>query len=212
MNEKTELKNHLIKIGVLVAAIVLLGVSLTYSYYSANKKGTGNVDETSAGRLDVTSTLTTAPAISNTNLQLIDATNVSSSAEKVEFSVTSANTSTVNGKYFVYLTNLKLSKNLYSKYFKWQLVRKTSSGESEIAKGTFASAVRSDEVVPGEAAKVLTTAEDITLNSTVLTIAPNSQDNLVFRLWLENDNAINQVSLTEGQFSGKLKIEVAPSH
>lgn len=210
--EKKEIKNQAIKIGVLVLAIVVLAISLSYAYYSANKSGTSNIDNASAGKLDLSSTLTTASAISNTKLQLLDAANVKSEAEKVEFSVTSANTSTVNGKYYIYLTDIQLSKNLYSPYFKWQLVRITSNGESEIANGNFLNVTRTDIPSENEEEKAVTTIEDITLNSTVLTIAPNTTDQLAFRLWLENDPDNNQIELTEGTFQGKLKIEATPSH
>lgn len=211
-NEKKVMKNQAIKIGILVVAIVVLGVSLSYAYYSANKSGNSQIDETTAGRLDLSSTLTTASAINNAKLQLLDASNVAAEAEKVEFSVTSADTSTVNGKYYIYLTDIQLSKNLYSKYFKWQLVRITSNGESEIANGNFENATRSDTPSEIEEEKAVTSVEDITLNSTVLTIAPNTTDQLLFRLWLENDPDNNQIELTEGTFRGKLKIEATPSH
>ena len=212
MNEKKIIKNQAMKIVILVIAIVVLGVSLSYAYYSANKSGNSNIDNTSAGKLDLSSTLTTASAISNAKLQLVDAANVANEAEKVEFSVTSADTSTVNGKYYIYLTDIQLSKNLYSNYFKWQLVRVTSTGESEIASGNFENVTRSDVPNETEDEKAVTTVEDMTLNSTVLTIAPNTTDQLVFRLWLENDPENNQIELTEGTFRGKLKIEATPSH
>lgn len=221
MNEKKEIKNHIIKISVLVIAIVVLGVSLSYAYYSANKKGTSTIDETSAARLDLSSSLTTAQAIDSRNLTLIESTAVKTDADKVSFTVTNASTSTVNGKYHVYLTDVHLTKNLYSKDFKWQLVRVTSSGESEIATGNFADSTKVVRICASEDTtcntdaedkRIMTDVKDITLNSTVLTIAPGTTDNLLFRIWLENDPDVNQVDLTEGTFQGKLKVEVTPTH
>lgn len=212
--KKINVKNQLIKISILVIAIVVLGVSLSYAYYSANKTGNGIIDERTAAKLDLTTTLTNAPNISNMKLTLIEKENIKTDAEKVAFTVTNANTSTVNGKYFIYLTNIKLSKNLYSSYFKWQLVRVTSSGENIVASGNFANASekRSDTPVAGESNNVITTLEDISLNSNVLTIAPNTTDSLVFRIWLENDPNVVQNELTSGSFEGKLKLEATPSH
>lgn len=210
MNTEKEIKNHLIKTAIFVVAIVVLGVSTSYAYYTANISGKAEITDTPAARLDVTSTLTTTTAINNSKLSLIDAANKSTQAEKVEFSVTNASTSTVNGKYFVYLTDIKLSKNLYSAYLKWELVRVTSTGESPIATGNFANAKRTDTAGTSEAENAVTTVEDITLNTTILQIAKNTTDQLIFRIWLENDESVNQINLTNGSFQGKLKIEASP--
>lgn len=210
MEAKNEMKNHLIKIGVLVVAIITIGISLSYAYYSANMSGESELPSTTAARLDLTSTLTDAQVINNAKLSLTNPSDVKTKAEKVEFAVQNANTSTVAGKYYVYLTDIKLTKNLYSEYFKWQLVRVTGSNESEIASGNFATAVRVGNMTEGEASNVLTTAEDIGLNKVALQIPVNTTDNLIFRVWLENDENVNQVDLTNGSFQGKLKIEATP--
>lgn len=211
LNQKKEIKNHLVKIGVLLIAIVILGVSLTYAYYNAKLSGESNVDNQKAANFKVTSTLTSANVINDAKMSLIDAANINTEADKVEFSVTNDVTSTVSGKYFVYLTELKISKNLYSKYFKWQLVRKTSGGESIIDSGDFSKAIRTDATVPGEATNVLTTVQDIGLNKVALVIPKSTTDNLIFRIWIENNPSENQVDLTNGAFEGKLKIDATPS-
>lgn len=210
MEAKNEMKKHIIKIGILTVAIITLGISLSYAYYSANMSGKAEITKRQAARLDLTSTLTDAQAINNSKLSLINASEVETKSEKVEFAVQNASTSTVAGKYYVYLTNIEISKNLYSKYFKWELVRVTSSGESKIANGDFSTAVRVGSVVDGEANNVVTTAEDIGLNKVALQLAINTKDDLIFRLWLENDENINQIDLTSGSFKGKLKIEATP--
>lgn len=211
MKERQELKKQITKIGVLVFAIVIIGISLSYAYYSANISGKGEIPSTNAARLDLTSTLTDSKAINNPKLTLIDASAVKEMAEKVEFSVTNADTSTVNGKYYVYLTDVHITKNLYSKYFKWELVRVTSNIESQVSTGDFTNAVRMGSIVEGEDEKVLTDIEDIGLNKVALQIEPGNTDQYIFRLWLENDPVNNQIELTEGSFQGKLKIEATPT-
>lgn len=211
MKERQELKKHITKIGVLVFAIVIIGISLSYAYYSANISGRGEIPSTNAARLDLTSTLTDSKAINNLKLTLIDASTVKEMAEKVEFSVTNADTSTVNGKYYVYLTDVHITKNLYSKYFKWELVRVTGNIESQVSTGDFTNAVRMGSIVEGEDEKVLTDIEDIGLNKVALQIEPGNTDQYIFRLWLENDPVNNQIELTEGSFQGKLKIEATPT-
>lgn len=210
MEQKNEMKNHIIKISILVIAVITFGISFSYAYYNANMSGTSEIKNATAARLDITSTLETTSVINNTRLSLIEKTQVKTKAEKLEFSVTNANTSTVSGNYFIYLTDIQLSKNLYSKYFKWELAKVTTSGETVISSGNFSTAVRVGSVTEGEANNVITTAEDITLNQTALQIPKNTTDNLIFRMWIENDPVVNQIDITKGSFTGKLRLEVAP--
>jgi len=154
MNTKNEMRNHIIKIGILVVAIITLGISITYAYYSA-VMGSDVKLERKAGELNVTSSLVDSGAITNTKMRLIDAADIKTEADSVEFTVTNESTSTVNGRYFVYLTGIEITKNLYHKDFKWELVRVTEAGESNIASGNFSTAKRTSAVNSGEADKVV---------------------------------------------------------
>ncbi|MCI8575323.1 MAG: hypothetical protein HFI09_02525 [Bacilli bacterium] len=210
MNTNKEMKNHIIKIGILVVSIVTIGISMTYAYYTAKISGNSTIDDISAAEFHITSTLADSTAISNMTMHLIDASEIDLHADKVEFSVTNSATSTVSGQYYVYLVDVSITKNLYSKYFKWQLVRKTSLGESVIDSGNFENVVRTDQEVPGEGSNALTSVDKISLNKVALEIPKDTTDNLIFRLWLENDPDLNQVDLTNGSFQAKLKIEATP--
>ena len=53
MNEKKEIKNHIIKIGIFVLALVTIGISLTYAYYVANLSGETSIDETNAAIFEI---------------------------------------------------------------------------------------------------------------------------------------------------------------
>lgn len=210
MDANKEMKNHVIKIGILIVSIVTIGISMTYAYYTAKISGSADVDNTTVAEFHITSTLADSTAISNMKMGLIESTEIKDKADKVEFSVTNSSTSTVSGQYYVYLVNVNLSKNLYSEYFKWELVRKTDLGESVIETGSFKEAERSDTPLDGEQDNVMTSSENITLNKVALEIPKGTTDNLIFRLWLENDPNVNQVELTNGSFEGKLKIEATP--
>lgn len=210
MNQKQEIKNHMIKIGIFVFAIILLGVSASYAYYTANISGQAEINKKNAAQFDLNSTLNDSAKINNPKLELLDDTQKIAKAEKITFSVTNENTSTVNGKYFVYLTDIKLSKNLYSEYFKWELVRITGDTESVMYSGTFADAIREDNATENEDFNVKTTTKEITLNSVALQITPGTTDNLLFRIWLQDDPNVNQVNLTNGSFEGRLRIEGTP--
>lgn len=210
MDTNKEMKNHVLKIGILVLSIVTIGISMTYAFYTAKISGNAQIDDINAAKFNVTSTLENASAISNSAMNLIDASEIATKSDKVEFSVTNDATSTVSGQYFVSLFNVRISKNLYSEYFKWQLVRKTSLGESIIDSGDFQNVERVDTPISGEADNVETTVKDFTLNNVALEIPAGTTDNLVFRMWLENDEVANQVDLTNGTFKGQLKVTASP--
>jgi len=190
MKENT--KRNLTKIIVLVVALIVLAVSATYAYFAAVISGTPSQTTLSAGNLKIETNLNSASAINNPQLQLINASDKSTKAETVSFYVKNTSSSTVSAKYYIYLKDISLSSNLRSKYLKWELLRGTTS----VATGTFVNATSS--------------TTQIQLNTTALNIAKNTTDNLVFRLWLENDASTNQTSLMNGSFSGKLYLEATP--
>lgn len=199
-------KSNFVKVIVLVVALIILGISSTYAYFTTVITGTPNTTTLKAGKLDIDTNLSSVSAINNTRLFLIDAADKASDAESVSFYVQSTSDSTVSAKYYIYLKEISISKNLYSSYFKWELLQ----NGTVVGSGNFASATRTSASSSTEASNVSTTAADITLTSNALTLATNSKDNLIFRLWLENDASVNQIELTEGSFSGKLYLEAVP--
>jgi hypothetical protein len=199
-------KNNTLKIVVLILALLVIVISVSFSYYTARISGEASKTAVTAATLDLTTDLETVNVINNTNIRLIEASDKEKKAETVTFNVTNPSTSTVSAKYFIYLKEINLSKNLYSSYFKWELLK----NGSVIASGTFANANRTSTASDGEANNVLTTADDIELNTDAITIDPDNKDEIVFRIWLENDTTVNQINLTEGSFSGKLYLEAVP--
>lgn len=199
-------KSNYTKIIVLVLALIVLGVAATYAYYTSSISGTPSQTSLESGKLYFNTNLESVSAINNTKLHLINAVDKNTQAEKVTFTAENTSNSTVSAKYYVYLKNVKLSKNLYSEYFKWELVQNGTVRSS----GSFATASRSDAATTGEAENVITSANDIQLNTDALVIAPNTKDTVIFRMWLENSETENQIELTNGSFSGKLYLEAVP--
>lgn len=198
--------NNFSKVIILVVALIVLGISTTYAYFTARITGEPTTTSIKAGNLKIESNLESVSAINNTKIRLIDESEKTTSAEKVTFYVKSTSDSTVDAKYYIYLKDIKLTKNLYSNYFKWELLK----NGVVINSGNFGSAIRTNAITDGEANNVSTTAEDIALNSEAITLAKNTSDTIVFRIWLENDSNINQIELTNGSFSGKLYLEAVP--
>lgn len=206
MKEKSN-RNNLVKVIVLVVALIVLGISTTYAYFTSTITGGANTTTLKAGKFTIDTDLETVSAINNTKLNLVNAEDKATKAESVSFYVKSTSDSTIDAKYYIYLKEITLSKNLYSNYFKWELLQ----NNVVVGSGTFGDAVRTDAATTGEADNVATTAADLSLNTEALTLAKNTSDTIIFRIWLENDETVNQIDLTNGSFAGKLYLEAVPA-
>lgn len=201
-----EIKKQLVMVGLLVLAIVVIGVSGAYAFYVNNPTGNADVDK-KAAKFEMETTLNSSSAINVTSMVLIDSADVASKSTKFNFTVTNKSISTVDGLYQIILTDISLTKNLYSQYFKWELLGDNVS----LATGNFSTATRTSAPEVDEDARIVTTAANITLNTTAFQLAPGVSKNLELRVWLENDSSVNQIDLTSGNFSGKLAVEGTPT-
>lgn len=212
MDEKRSNRRNISKILVLVVALIVLGVSGSYAFYTTTIKGTAKTTKATSGVFRVTSNLDSTKAIKNSKINLTNAEDVATKAEKVTFTVTNASDSNIEGNYFITLKEITISKNLFSNYFKWELL----NGETSVASGNFGfdsntiNTIRTDTPTEGEADNVTTTIKDIKLNTEAILLPVNTTHNLTFRIWLENDKNQNQIELTNGTFSGRLYLEAIP--
>lgn len=203
---KEESKSNFSKVIVLVVALIVLGISTTYAYFTNKLSGTPSTTSLTSGNIKIETNLESVSAINNKKIKLINEADKETSAEKVTFYIKNTAESNVDAKYYVYLKEITLSKNLYSNYFKWELLQ----NGSVVGSGDFGSATRTDTATAGEADNVSTTAADIALNAEALPLSKNTSDTIIFRVWLENDENTNQISLTNGSFTGKLYLEAVP--
>lgn len=207
-------KNRMVKNGVLISvliiSIIVIGISFSYAFYTAGIVGNSKINQNSAAKLNVTTTLTSTNAISAAELALIDSSEYLTKAEKVSFSVTNNNDSTIKAKYTIKLEELSLSKNLFSKYFKWALVINGGLENEKVFTGDFADESislegNSDTTMVTNLSKILITDEE------ALLLDINATDSIEFYIWLENDPILDQLYLINGNFSGKLSLDAVPS-
>ena len=214
---KTSNKRYIVRTLVFVFSLIILGISLTYAYFTLQIEGEPTDSLIGTAKLEIESDLEGAEAINNLDLNLINATEKADKAD--EFYLKNVSTGGISAEYFVYLVDVSLTKNLYSKYFKWELVKKGTDNETVINQGTFEeqNIKRTGTKADDEDDRVSTTIEKVALNKKSETgelegIILNNQakDELIFRIWLENDENVDQISLTSGSFSGKLYFEAIP--
>ena len=209
-------KSQYVKVTILVVALIVLAFSSTYAYFASTINEPSITSATSA-TFEVESTLDTSSAIHNKRMVLIEKDEIPTKADSLEFTVTSKETSNVDGQLTITLTDIQISKNLKSKYFNWELLKKEQNSETltEVAKGTFESVteksgttVTSPEGTDPE--KTLVALEDIKLGENPIPFKQKETTTFVFRLYLLNNPNENQISLTEGSFSGRLYLEAVP--
>lgn len=199
-------KKHITKVFIFVISLVVLAFSGTYAYFTIEFQGSPNTTTVKSGVFKVESSLEKASAIRNKRIVLIDEEQKEEKAEKLSFTITSTEESTVNGEFDIFLKDITLSKNLYSNYLKWELLKNNEI----LSKGDFSNAIRKDESIEGEEDNVVTTVEDMKLNKESLPLVKNTTTTYTFIMYLLNDKNKNQIALTEGSFSGRLYIEAVP--
>lgn len=201
-------KRLIISSFVVAISIVVIGVSFTYAYFTMRYSGKASVQENKAAIMDVTSTLTNATAINAIPMELIEASEVDTLAKKVEFSVTNEATSNVDVKYIVKLVDFSITKNLFSKYFKWRLV--VNPGENQkVINGNF---LGDNTAEPGnDTTKLTDLTKDLVSEAEALPLKKSTTDHLVFYIWLENEESVDQLYLTNGSFNAKLQVEAFPT-
>lgn len=187
--------NDIKKHSILYISIAIIVISITFvvSYAYMIAKVIGNEDanntKVSTGTLEVS--FTTSSYIKENDMPLINAADVAKSAVHTDFSISHSKNSNVATKYNLYLTELTISDNFKSKYFKWELLKNGTT----LYSGNFTNAI---------------TGEDYLLTSSPQTLEVSKTDNYILRIWLENDLQVNQIDLTNGTFSGNVKLIARP--
>lgn len=218
MKEKNSTKNTFfnsaMRIIIFVLAIVIFGVSTSYAYYVANIKGQASVDESKTAVLNVTTTLENAPAISASKMTIINAADYLTKAQKVDFSITNQSTSNVKAKYTLKLVEMNITKNLSSKYFKYAVVVNAGKSTAKTYTGNFLDeeniAPENTSVTKDNPETVKGLTKNLIDEDNALILNIGSTDTLSFYIWVENDDAVDQLYLTNGNFSAKLSVDAYP--
>lgn len=212
---KNVMFNSAIRIIVFVLAIVIFGVSTSYAYYVANIKGQANVDESKTATLNVTTTLENAPAISASKMSIINASDYLTKAQKVDFSITNETTSNVKAKYTLKLVEMSITKNLSSKYFKYAVIVNAGKDNEKTFTGNFLDeeniAPENTRVTKDNPETVTGLTKNLIDEDNALILDIGSTDTLSFYIWVENDDNVDQLYLTNGNFSAKLSIDAYPT-
>ena len=206
MKKSHSVKTYTVIVLVFVISIMVFGVSVSYSFFNLQVSGSADTGRNETPPFEVTTTLNDASIIDSAELALIDGADYLTKAESVSFSVTNSPSSAVSAKYTIDLVEMSLSKNLASKYFKWAIVvNGTETYTGDFVDESVSTEPSSDTEVVSDLTKTLIGEEE------AITLNVGETDNLVFYIWLENDDVVDQLYLTNGDFSGKLSMSAVPT-
>ena len=206
LKKKSFVKNTVL-ISVLVVSIIVIGISLSFAYFTMSIQGSSDTGNNQAAILNVTTTLTTADAINATSLAIIDGSEYLTKAESIEFTVTNNTDSNVNALYTINMTDITISKNMLSQYFKWALV--INSDTSNAITGSFQDLSLADEG-KSDTSTVTIGSKVLIADENARSLSIGATDTITLYLWLENDDNVDQLYLTNGTFSGKLSLNATP--
>ena len=215
-------KRHIKKVIVLTISLVVLAFSATYAYFTSSFDEP-NTTTATAGIFNVESTLEVVNSIKNKRMVLIDEEEVAEKADHLEFTVTSKENSTVDGKFDLFLRDMQITRNLKVSDFKWELLKKQANGEEGTEKLTPISSGTFNDVQEASTSSSISSPTDGTVDrtqvaldeikltkDTPIELPKNKTVTLVFRLYILNDKERNQIDLTEGSFEGRLYLEAVP--
>lgn len=189
-------KTYTIAALVVTMSIIIIGISGSYAYFvnkveSTNKEAE-EVSFSSSGPLSMN--FATSKSISATAASLVNDSDILSSQNYTQFSITLPSNSNVSSAtYNLYLTDILMTSNFKSGYLKWALYK---SNDILVSSGNFAN-------VSLTASGDKYTTTNIDLKSSI-NINKGNTDTYKLYIWLSNDTENNQVSLLNGTISAKV--------
>ncbi len=190
------LKKHIVIYVTIVLLLVIGTFTITYSYFLALPKADDTITPSNVEIGKLVLDFVTNTYINADKLSLINDSDKDTEAPYTEFIVSHNEESNVSASYDLYITELEISENFKSEYFKWELVRVSQGTEEIINSGNFLNA---------------TTGNDFKLNSNTITLSVDDIHQYKLRIWLSNDENKNQLELTNGSFKGKVKVTAVNS-
>lgn len=190
------LKKHIVIYVTIVLLLVIGTFTITYSYFLALPKADDTITPSNVETGKLVLDFVTNTYINADKLPLINDSDKDTEAPYTEFIVSHNEESNVSASYDLYITELEISENFKSEYFKWELVRVSQGTEEIINSGNFLNA---------------TTGNDFKLNSNTITLSVDDIHLYKLRIWLSNDENKNQLELTNGSFKGKVKVTAVNS-
>ena len=176
------------KLPVIIAAvtIVVYCIGIAYAYFTARISGndTASSATVTVGKLMID--FDTTEYISNQYGELIQDSEKESKADANKFSVKHSVDSNIKADYTLSLTDIRISDNLKSSDFKWELVK----NDTVLSSGNFSD---------------IGTSTTLNLTPNYQRLEVNNTDKYIFRIWL-SETDVDQSSLYNGTFSAKISL------
>lgn len=199
MEKQKYSKNYTVICIIFVVALIILGISLTYSFTIADLQGNFTETKIQSGTFKMDTDLPDSNVITANNMVLINEDEIDAKSEKINFTAQVKNEST--GFYNIYLKNITISNNMIDSSFKWQLL----ADDVVVSSGDF-----SDIITNGKLSTTKTSTETIKYYDTYYLKQAGefngaSVTNFEIRLYLLN-SSLDQSSLIDGTFEASVAI------
>lgn len=180
------MKSHILRSTVLVCSLIMLTLSISYSYYNIGVTKVNDLDETTVYTGSLVIKFETSRYINNTSILPIKDENVATKADHTDFTITHDTGSTLDTYYFVSLVDVTISDNFKaSNDFRWSLLL----DGTEVSSGDFTSI----------------NGSQLLLTDTPILLEVGDTDSLELRIWIR-ETEVDQSSLYNGKFAGKVQV------
>lgn len=199
MEKQKYSKSYTVICIIFVVALIILGISLTYSFTIADLQGNFTETKIQSGTFKMDTDLPDSNVITANNMVLINEDEIDAKSEKINFTAQVKSEST--GFYNIYLKNITISNNMIDSSFKWQLL----ADDVVVSSGDF-----SDITTNGKLSTTKTSTENIKYYDTYYLkqageFNGTSVTNFEIRLYLLN-SSLDQSSLIDGTFEASVAI------
>lgn len=199
MEKQKYSKNYTVICIIFVVALIILGISLTYSFTIADLQGNFTETKIQSGTFKMDTDLPDSNVITANNMALINEDEIDAKSEKINFTAQVKSEST--GFYNIYLKNITISNNMIDSSFKWQLL----ADDVVVSSGDF-----SNITTNGKLSTTKTSTETIKYYDTYYLkqageFTGASVTNFEIRLYLLN-SSLDQSSLIDGTFEASVAI------
>ena len=201
MKEETKIsKNYVIICAIFVAALLILGISLTYAFFETDISNDFTETKFTTGTFSMDTNLTDASVINASNMTLLNTNEVESKSEKINFTAQAKNNN--NAKFNIYLKNITISSNMIDSSFKWQLL----ADNKVISSGDFSDITKNGKLSTSKTSTDLVKYYDTYYLIKAGNFNGNNEMKFEIRLYLLN-SSVDQSSLIDGTFSSSAAIE-----
>ncbi len=198
----TNTKNYILAI-LLVLSIVALVASFTYAFFLTDTPGEVTQTKIESGTFDIATSLTNLSGINATNMTLLEESEITEKSNKINFTVQSKSSTNNAGRFNIYLKDITISTGMINSSFKYQILMDGNI----IQNGDFSRLNTLGIISTSKTSTDAIKYYDNLVLASAIDFDDFNESEIEIRVYLLNDNTVNQNDLMNGNFSCKVGVE-----